>query len=387
MRSAAVCSALLLLSIAMVFPQPASAHIKGYNAAVLRGDFAAAAKEAEAAWATLDKSRPDAVLTAREFAWTAMLVGQRDQARTYAKWLVEEAPALSSPDNEPVLSRVLLAWSELGDSPNKEARAALSNALREWEALQKPGSRVAVVAGVQLYSREWTMGEWEAAQQSALLAARLAATLGAEGAVYEERAKVDAAAAQFMADRKIDAWFALADAHDALMVRMGPPVPGEKVDDLNAIDMRAHAWLQAMDAYFGAGQRELSTNITWKRQFDRLRARTRLLKSRCGDEPCPEPVIEGAAPKCAARWDQSPPIRYPQMALFRGIVGATILEMSTDESGAVTAAKVLAAVPSEAFPDAALKTVQKWKLVRDSKATQPCTLAGTRTLYINFRMP
>jgi TonB family protein len=168
---------------------------------------------------------------------------------------------------------------------------------------------------------------------------------------------------------------------------MGPPVVGEKTDELTAVDLRAHAWLQALEAYFGAGQDSLNTAMSWKRQYDKLEARRKALKSRCGDDPCPEAVAVGDTPRCQASWDQSPPLRYPQVALFRGMVGATILEMTTNESGEVTDVKVLAAVPSETFPEATLKTVRKWKLSAARKATQPCTLAGTRNLHVVFRMP
>jgi hypothetical protein len=196
---------------------------------------------------------------------------------------------------------------------------------------------------------------------------------------------VDAAAAQFLDDKKIDAWLALADVHDALMERMGPPVPGEKVDDLDAIDMRIHAWLEAMSAYFRAGLSSLNTSTARKRQYDQIEDREKTLKNRCPEKDC-RLVEAGAIPPCPATWEQTPPLNYPVNALFRGIVGATILEMTTDEKGAVMAYKVLAAVPSDTFPTATTKVVQKWSLKRKKDAVEPCTLAGTRQLHVIFEM-
>jgi TonB family protein len=387
MRLSVVLRGLVAFAAGLAISTPAFGDLKSYNAAVVRGDFPAAAAEAQTIWSTFDKTRADAVVTAREFAWTSMLAGQRDKAKVYATWLVDEAPRLGAANDDPLMSNVLLRWSELGEQPSPASAEALAEALGEWANASPVASRVAAFAAVQLYSRQWNAGRWKEVQHTALLAANVSARLGVEGAGFEERARIDGAAAQFLNDKKIDAWFALADAHDGLMARMGPPVAGEEMDELEAIDMRAHAWLEAMGAYFATGGDSSNTSMSWKRQYATLEARRKTLKSRCGDAPCPDAVVPGETPKCAATWDQSPALRYPQVAVFRGLVGATILQMTTDEAGEVTDAKVLAAVPSETFPEATLKTVKKWKLKPSDKATQPCTLAGTRDLHVTFRFP
>ncbi|MET0568655.1 MAG: hypothetical protein ABWZ74_06215, partial [Hyphomicrobiaceae bacterium] len=84
-----------IIAAVMVFGVSTSAFadIKAYNAAVQRGDIAAAATEAEAVWQTLDKTKPNTVVIARDFAFTAMRAGRTAAALVFARWLVTEAPA------------------------------------------------------------------------------------------------------------------------------------------------------------------------------------------------------------------------------------------------------------------------------------------------------
>lgn len=63
---------------------PAWGDIKSFNAAVTAGDFKKAAAEAATTWPTLDKSRDDIALIAREFGFAAYLATDYAAAQTYA---------------------------------------------------------------------------------------------------------------------------------------------------------------------------------------------------------------------------------------------------------------------------------------------------------------
>ncbi len=368
----------------------AFADIKAYNAAIGRGDYAVAASEAEGVWQKFDKTLPEAAVTAREFAWISMLAGQPEKARVYARFLVEQGATLPKPDEDPLLSKVLLHWAEIGDKPSKEARAAFSAALAAWSATNSPlGSRIGAVSAVHLYGKAWQAGDWKDTERDAKIAETLSTRLGAEGIVLRQRAIVDGGAANFMETRKADGWLRLADAWDNLVTQLPPPRPGEGLDlgELEPTYWRGLAWMEAMSSYFSFGENSLNTSMAFKRQGNLIEQRAKTLKSRCGDQECAfEKLAPDALPRCDARWDQTPQLKYPPMAVFKGIVGATILRLTVNEAGKVTEAKLLAAVPSDTFPDAALGAVYKWTLKPTGATKEKCTVAGTRELVVRFQL-
>ena len=377
-----LCAGLLLVT-------PASAGIREYNAAVKAGDYAMAAAEAESIWAVLDKTLPEAVATAREFAWTSMLAGEPAKAMVYARWLVEEGAKAPTPDDDPLLSKILLLWSGLGNEPSKDQRAELSTTLSSWSAANTTlPSRVAAVAAAQLYGKAWQAGDWKDAERDAVIAERLAGRLGAEGLVIEQRAMLDGAAANFMDTRKADGYMRIADGWEKLVARIGPPRPGKGLDlgNLEPVYWRGLAWMTAMSAYFRVGNDARLSGPAYKRQGELIEARSKTIQGRCGAAPCaPAPLPPGQLPQCNATWKQSPPLRYPSTAVWKGMVGATILRLTVDDAGKVTDLKVLAAVPSETFPEPTMKAVRQWTLQRAPNGKAPCTLAGERELTVEFR--
>jgi len=73
--------------------------------------------------------------------------------------------------------------------------------------------------------------------------------------------------------------------------------------------------------------------------------------------------------------------------VWKGMVGATILRLTVDDAGKVTDLKVLAAVPSETFPEPTMKAVRQWTLQRAPNSKAPCTLAGERELTVELNRP
>ena len=380
----------VVLCAGLLVVMPASAGIRAYNAAVNAGDYATAAAEAESIWSKFDKTLPETVATAREFAWTSMLADQPAKAQIYARWLVEEGANAPTPDDDPLMSKILLLWSELGKEPSRDQRAVLSTTLSSWSAANTSvPSRVAAVAAAQLYGKAWQAGSWKDAERDAKIAETLAGRLGAEGFVIEQRAILDGAAANFMDTKKADGYMRIADGWEKLVARIGPPRPGKGLDlgNLEPLYWRGMAWMTAMSAYFRVGNDRISASQAYMRQGDLIEARSKTIQGRCGASPCaPVPLPPGQLPQCIGTWNQSPPLNYPSTARFKGMLGATILNLTVDDAGKVTDVKVLAAVPSETFPEPTMKAVRQWTLERAPNAKLPCTLAGERQLTVQFQL-
>lgn len=375
---------ILVLGLAM----PAVAGIREYNAAVAAGDYDTAATEAAAIWSTYDKTRADTAVIAREFAWTSMLADEPEKARVYASFLVQGGAHLATPDDDPLMSKLLLEWTYLGDGSSSERRHTVSTALNAWAGGNSGASRIAPFVAGRLYGAAWAAGNWRDVVRDAALAETLAARLGAEGVALQYQAIVDGAAADFMQSPDEDGWLKLADGWDELFTRLEPPRPGHGVDlgALEDIYWRGQAWMLAMEAYFERGRDSMNTPMAHKRAGTLIANRRETLKGRCGDQPCPPTTVTDGQTQCPATWIQEPALRYPQSAVFRGMMGATILQLTTDEAGKVTASNVLAAVPTEVFPDAATRTISQWRVTSRAPAGADCTLSGTRELRVIFHL-
>jgi TonB family protein len=381
----AACAA---IAIGMSAAPPAAAGIREYNAAVTAGDYDTAATEAEAIWTTYDKTQANTAVIAREFAWTSMLADEPEKARVYASFLVQDGARLSTPDDDPLMSKVLLEWTYLGDALSGEQRQKVSAALSAWANNNPGASRIGPFVAGRLYGGAWAVGNWRDVIRDAALAETLSARLGAEGLALQYQAIVDGAAADFMQSQNEDGWIKLADAWDFLFARIEPPRPGQGIDlgALEDIYWRSQAWMHAMEAFFERGRDSMNTAMAHKRAATRIENRQETLKGRCGEQPCPPQSLAGGQVQCPASWNQTPELRYPQSAMFRGMMGATILQLTTNKGGQVTDAKVLAAVPAEVFPDAATKTISQWTLKSQAPAGTDCTLSGTRELRVIFQL-
>lgn len=382
---------LAVTTLAAFATAAAHAGIREYNEAVQANDYKRASAEAVQIWATYDKTRSDTAVIAREFAWIAINAGEDDTARVYAEYLVTNGATLATPDNDPLLSKLLLAWSKLGKTPNREARAALSDAIRAWaDSNSTTASPIAATAATVVYSRGWNAQDWKATERDARMAEALYSRLGVEGFLSGYRASVDASAASFMSAQKAGAWLQLADATDAMLARLAPPRPGRGLDlgDMEPAYFRALAWMDSMEAFLDYGKRNasmLDSPNTLKREWEQVEARRASLKSRCNND-CTTPLPPGEIFECRGQWVQTPAILYPSGALFKGFMGATIVRLTTNEAGKVIDAQQMAAVPTEIFPEVTLKAVRQWSLKRKDEDSQSCSLAGTRDLHVVFQI-
>jgi TonB family protein len=379
-KAAAIVAGLVIFAAA-----PAFADIKAYNAAVQRGDYPAAAAEVGPIWANYDKASEDAIVVAREFAWMSMLGGRPDQAGGIARWLVEQGPKAPHPDPHPQTSMVLLRWTELGGNPTPKTVKALSDAVAARAAVMDPGDRISAVATQKLYGVEWKLRQWSDAERNAQIAATLSATLGAEGVEYRLQSQMIAAAAEFMDKQEVAPYFKMAEVRQELIDHLGGDIraieDNESDTSLYAASNRAGVWMVAMMAYYTSVEPHIS-KPGWRSDYNRAKALK--VRGKCGLEPCPLEPAPGKLPSCEVTYVQKPALRYPSDARMKGIVGAVRLRIKTDEAGNVSAAKLIAAVPSDEFPDPAVSAVGKWTVKKRDDQTAPCTLAGTRLLDFQF---
>ena len=125
-----------------LFALPAFADIRSFNAAVVARDFQKAAAEAASTWPTLDKSREDIALIAREFGFAAYVAGDFAAAKTYAEFAAAK-PAEGAASEFHLLSNVLLRAAEHRLKPSEATRNALLSALEARAAQGQPIDRIA----------------------------------------------------------------------------------------------------------------------------------------------------------------------------------------------------------------------------------------------------
>lgn len=134
---------------------------------------------------------------------------------------------------------------------------------------------------------------------------------------------------------------------------------------------RADAWIMAMSAYFESRRKRFPQDeevqailAIYGADRETLNARARTV------ETTDDETGEAPLPFCRGGLLQRPALEYPRGAARSGLVGAVIIQISTDEDGKVATAEVLASVPDEGFKEVALRTVKKWKYKAD-RSEQP----------------
>lgn len=172
MRTIDVLRGLLLAAAVSVPAATASADIKSFNDAVQKGDFRAAAADAIATWPTLNKSRKDLPLIAREFGFAALVAEDFAAARMFAAEAMLETGEGADADDSRALSAVLLRAAEFRARPDDKTRAALMAALKAREAV--PGfDGISFVAAQAMVNLDFQKLDYREALESASVAVRL----------------------------------------------------------------------------------------------------------------------------------------------------------------------------------------------------------------------
>ncbi|HEV7689915.1 MAG TPA: TonB family protein [Hyphomonadaceae bacterium] len=356
---------------------PAQADINAFNAAVAKGDYKAAAAEAEVIWDAWNKADKETALVAREFGYAAYMAGRYDLARRFGQFLVEEGAALPAPDKEPAISKVLLRTAEFSLSAGDTEAAALREALLARS--QETGvDMTSVVGWERLYRARWAKGAWGEAERDAALAAeffeRTPSLL-----VRQRNAEVVRGAAAFAAERKNDtternrAYFIMADTHDALSGDINRIEDQAVLKQLWPLKWTSEAWAYAMESYLGSSDRQVGSFIS-----SELKPR-RLVQPDYAQYP--ESEATRSLPVCDGEF-QGRKVTYPSSKAFQGQVGSVIARMETDASGKVTDVEVLASVPGQVFAEGVVSVLKTWTYKPSKKsAGASCRLNYRNHLY------
>ena len=363
-----VCGALAALCLGGA----ARADIKGFNAAIKAGDYKAASVEAKEIWKTWDKTKPDTALMAREFGFAAYISGDYASAKEFGQFLANQGATLSTPDDQPMISRVLLSAAEYRLAPNGQTRQTLFSALKAREAT--PGIDMqTIVAAEALYRGDWTSADWAGARQSGEMAYVLIGRAGAAMTPGAMQGKTVSVTSGFLAGRDKQDYENIVEAHDEVVEAIDAASTPKQRQELIPLKFQLQAWANSVHNYFSASQQTGS-----------------LIPKNVKEVPLKEPeraiFDERLVGPDACRGRLEPTgLRYPESAQFRGMVGTVILKFDTDEQGQLMNTEVLAAVPVARFADAVETASPAFRLKRGKEDKDDCVLAGqSRVITFSF---
>ena len=370
----AVTSVFAAFIAALLIIAPASADIKSFNAAVTAGNYKQAAIEAKAVWAGWDRQRPDTALIAREFGYVSYVAGDYAAARDFGQFLKDSGATLATPDDQPITSSVLLAVANFRLKQDDKTRTELLNALKQRQALPAV-ERLTVLAAEALYSADWRSGSYGNTVESADIATALLARGGAALTVRSLQARSFGAISNFMSGRHPSDFTLIADVHDAVVDALDAATNQTDRTQLRELKFTLQAWALSVQAYFAAAE-TIGTNIP-KRVSDReLKVPAHALFP----ESTPRDQI------CTTTFDKGR-IKYPNSAVYRGLIGTVILKIDVDHEGRITNPSVLASVPSAGFADDVLKAIGTAKFTRDKDAKPGCMMfTPSRVFTIVFQI-
>src|SRR5262245_45006028 len=187
--------ALVGACVAALIALPAFADIKAFNAAVTAGDYKKAAEEASATWPTLDKSRDDIALIAREFGFVAYVAKDYAAAKSFAEFSVAKSAEGAAEIRSQ--SSVLVRLSEHKLKPSSATRTALFTSLQERAALTGYDN-ISFAATDALVAHDLDKGRWKDASASTDLAVKLARAGGPSYSVELRRYELYGGVADYM---------------------------------------------------------------------------------------------------------------------------------------------------------------------------------------------
>lgn len=343
----------------------AHADLKAYNAAVTRGDFAAASNEIAVTWAGLDRARDDIFVIGREFGWTAMLADKPVLARD----VVGSLSGSKVVDPSPELTAVLLAWANFKVSGSAANRTKLFDALRA--RVTKPQrDLISVKASQDLFHSEWKRDAMNSAAEAASLGHKVVAELGPEMADLQFTMRRFETISRFVQSPSRKDYVDISGLVDEIDVKLkaerNPAMRGRLITEL----AHALAWagvernvLERRGLSVPAGQ----VGEAGKDWFTTL-----------GDP---------SVPVCDIGVDQNKtPLKYPRMAESKGLPGYAIYAFGMGEGGKLTSAKVLGSAPHESFTETIdqIQPSWRWKVKEGSPAD--CRMPQQFLVHFVFEM-
>lgn len=348
--------ALLVWWGASVGSLTASADVAAYNAALKSGDVDAATDAALAVWADFDLQDENALLMAREFAFTALRARRAPAAAEFLETALADPRAT---DQE----RSLFEFMDARRAHLAGEKAAEKKMIAAIEARASSGApaHLVIMSVSEAVARELLRErKWNDAHKVSKNVSRMWRSAGPD---YLERwmnSAIVANAAAFVRRPHRRYLSALRETYDEFYDVWQKTSPRADADKLNRKYLEVATWEMAMMSSL-----RQTTERSVKHPTEAMRAR---VESDEGNETDPRPF-------CAGQLVMKNKPKFPAAARAKMAVGAVTVEMAFDKDGQVINPKVIAAAPNnDFFIDAIMKTTGTWKWVPDEEAEAGCRL-------------
>ena len=365
-RLVAIALALMLASA------PAVADIKSFNTAMKDRDYARATSAAASAWSTLDKSRDDLAIIAREFSFAAYLAGDYSAARAYGEAAVAASATLGE---EPVLraaSEVLQRVAEFKLAPSGVMRDKLYAALATRADL--PGVDLAAyMAADAMTAFDFDRGAWKEASARAALGVRLSSAGGGAFLIYAYRFELFENVAAYMTTRDVKPFERLTALKQKIIATIEASPSDEVAAPFANFYWEVSAWHNSTGMHLVNRRKMQWPEADASEERSQLNDRTvRMLGFRTGPDSCYSVI------------DMKRNIEYPSSALYKGLIGTVILRVDIDDKGAAANPEILTSVPAKYFGEAVLKGVKDIRYKPGDKWSSDCSLAQPQ-LVVTFQ--
>jgi TonB family protein len=376
MQKASIFRGVIAFACAAALTIPAFADIKAFNAAVKVGDYKTAAAEAKSTWASWDKTHTDTATMAREFGFAAYVAGDFAAARDFGQFLKEKGATLPTPDDQPAMSRVLLAAANFRLAADDNTRNALFDAMKARETA--PGlDSMSLLASEALYRADWASGNWGRAKESGMLAYRLINRGGEALTPRALEARSSGAAAGFLAGRDKDDYDKIVDTHDAIIDAIDAATDPKRRETLVSLSFTVEAWGFSVFSYLNSTE-QIGSNVPVKVKMRDLK------RPKYAYFPAEAPSAEFN--ECPLSLDTTA-LHYPSSAAFRGMVGSVIMKFDVDAEGRITKSEVLGSVPARYFADEVLRAAPKMRAKPRKDAPVGCTIEQKNWIFtFGFRI-
>jgi TonB family protein len=343
------------LAVALI-ALPAFGDIKSFNAAVTAGDYTKAAAEAATTWPTLDKSRKDIALIAREFGFVSYVAKDYAAAKTFAEFAAAHDAEGANAAETKTLAYVLLRAADYKLKPSDTTRDALFGALEARASLPNfDNISFAAMEAVLEYDLE--RGRWPDALVTSDMAAKFAAAGGPYYAYELRKYELYGVVADYRVNEEVEAFHKLTTLLEAVWSDAASRKNDKTAERFVDLFWEVSAWRTTLGAHLNSRgvrefvrsdeQRQSENKERWKR----FSADERMMRLIGRERP------ESDGESCRKTFDTRTRPEYPSSAYFRGFVGSVVLRADIAEDGKLLNSKILAAVPEKYFGNAVMKEV------------------------------
>lgn len=363
-RKLSTCWCLAACVAALVLSVPASADIKTFNGHVTAGDYKAAAAEAIATWPTLDKSRTDIALIAREFGFAAFVARDFGNARMFAQAALDAEAGNPEATQSRTASLILLRLAEHREKPTQQTRDALLAAETERSAF--PGiDNISYLGLDAVVAFDFEKGDWKKAQATTELAMRMSFDGGAPFLTYHRRFALFNSVASYMVKEDKAVYDKLLKLKEAMIADINAAPTDEAAMVYVPFYWEVAAWEGSIGSHLVANRKMKWPDWDKEERPKPSERQARLLSSQDKDATCFKKIEMKQNPK------------YPSSALYRGLIGTVVLQVDVNDEGRASNPKILASVPEKYFGEPVLAAVKYISYKPGEKWDSSCQMAQT----------